>query len=187
MPNHCTNTLNIKGASHVINTLERAAETGQLLNQIKPMPPELLDTPKGYFADTEKQRDMERKGQENLQKYGYRDWYDFAVAEWGTKWDIYDFDVVRLSDNSLRIVFSTAWAPPIEAYTYLQDMVSIDEFIATWFEPGCCFIGFMHSDGSTLEISIDEFTEQWYDDNIPPLLMDEYADLLFDMADNMEY
>ena len=41
-------------------------------------------------------------------KYGYRDWYDWRRANWGTKWNA--------CENSWKhdgVAFETAWAPPV--------------------------------------------------------------------------
>ena len=46
-------------------------------------------------------------------------WYGWNVDNWGTKWEasVYDFD--RIDDHNIRIVFDTAWAPPIAFYEYI--------------------------------------------------------------------
>lgn len=42
----------------------------------------------------------------NLEKYGYAYWYDWAIANWGTKWNSYCCE--RLSDKSFS--WETAWS-----------------------------------------------------------------------------
>ena len=44
-------------------------------------------------------------------KYGYKDWYDWSVANWGTKWDACNSRII----NNDEIYFDTAWneAEPI--------------------------------------------------------------------------
>lgn len=40
-------------------------------------------------------------------KYGYLDWYDWSVANWGTKWNSYD-----VSASGTEVRFHTAWSAP---------------------------------------------------------------------------
>ena len=75
--------------------------------------------------------------------YGYDNWYDWAVNNWGTKWDVHDISngyaeilpwatgalwddqAIRSISNphttvngQIELQFETAWAPPIEALQY---------------------------------------------------------------------
>jgi hypothetical protein len=45
---------------------------------------------------------------ENEKKYGYPDWYNWRIANWGTKWDAYD--QYQVDENT--IAFNTAWSDP---------------------------------------------------------------------------
>jgi hypothetical protein len=45
---------------------------------------------------------------ENEKKYGFQNWYDWRIANWGTKWDAYD--QYKVDDNT--IAFNTAWSDP---------------------------------------------------------------------------
>lgn len=45
---------------------------------------------------------------ENEKKYGFPDWYDWRVTNWGTKWDAYD--QYKVDENT--IAFNTAWSDP---------------------------------------------------------------------------
>ena len=56
-------------------------------------------------------------GNEELKKYGKNNWHDWAVVNWGTKWNAYDVNV-RLNskddpefDNYIK--FDTAWSTPM--------------------------------------------------------------------------
>lgn len=42
---------------------------------------------------------------ENTIKYGYSDWYEWTIANWGTKWNAYH----QKKDEDNTIHFSTAW------------------------------------------------------------------------------
>ena len=43
--------------------------------------------------------------------YGYRDWYDWCNANWGTKWNA--CDTYYDSDTGTCVEFETAWCPPM--------------------------------------------------------------------------
>lgn len=45
----------------------------------------------------------------NLENYGYKDWYDWRIAKWGTKWNGFHLHV--LSEDT--IMFDTAWDTPM--------------------------------------------------------------------------
>lgn len=49
------------------------------------------------------------RGYENLRRYGCVDWYEWNIANWGTKWDAYE-DVME--EDGTYIQFETAWSTP---------------------------------------------------------------------------
>lgn len=67
----------------------------------------------------------------NLKKYGYTDWYEWRVNNWGTKWNACDSDSldslmpVRSSENGQYVMgytFETAWSMPNGIYVGLSKM-----------------------------------------------------------------
>jgi len=70
---------------------------------------------------------------DNIKRYGYKDWYDWSIANWGTKWNAYDFSIVYEDDHELHVQFDTAWSAPTPIFNKLEDMgfdvsaVSINE------------------------------------------------------------
>ena len=57
----------------------------------------------------------------NLVKYGASTWYDWAVGNWGTKWNAYGYDNgVEMEDGKLK--FLTAWAAPHPIMQKLSEM-----------------------------------------------------------------
>lgn len=49
-------------------------------------------------------------------------WYDWRIANWGTKWDIELENIKVASDGkTLTANFASAWSPPIEAYEKLKE------------------------------------------------------------------
>ena len=55
------------------------------------------------------------KGFFNIKRYGERDWYDWSIVNWGTKWNA-GYTVV----DSDAIEFQTAWSTPIPVFVELS-------------------------------------------------------------------
>lgn len=56
-------------------------------------------------------------GQKERQLYGDRNWYDWNIANWGTKWN--SGDTTRKSDKS--VYFETAWEQPLPVLIALSE------------------------------------------------------------------
>lgn len=140
MPNWCQNSLTI---SHndpaMIARARQAIKDDRLLSEFIPVPQELVDTVSGGYADPEEQRKLSEQISKNLETYGFKDWYDFCIHAWGTKWDINGGEIAGESDTSLTIYFETAWSPPIEAYRKLDELGFNIE--AMYYESGMGFCG----------------------------------------------
>ncbi len=143
MPNWCNNNIIIKGPKNKLKDMEAAAREGSFLNHLSPMPEELRDTER-YPADGSENPDMKKK-------HGADNWYDWAVSNWGTKWDIDAYDgsiqtkeeLLGKDDGKaeLSFGFDSAWAPPLDAiadYLEKNDDVSMKLW---YYEPGCDFGG----------------------------------------------
>ena len=146
MPNWCDNQITITGPNSVIDKIEKIVkeesndtENG-LLQFFHPMPKELMETEKS--SDDKKM---------NRQPFvdGVNNWYDWRVKNWGTKWELCEFYGVdrqylteqNEGESTISFAFSSAWAPPIEAYQNFLENNS-DCFIrAYYYEGGCDFMG----------------------------------------------
>lgn len=53
-------------------------------------------------------------------KYGYKDWYDWSCANWGTKWNACD-SVFDNPDEPKSIEFETAWCCPYPVIGKIMD------------------------------------------------------------------
>ena len=140
MPNWCNNNITIQGPTETIRQLweDATAEGSGLLNAMVPMPEELKDTVKGSNGDAV-------------------NWYDWAVSNWGTKWDV-DTEGLEFTDNgdgtaSIEGWFDSAWAPPIGAYEKFLDDMDNCSLTASYYEPGMDFGGFWSSENG------DEYCE----------------------------
>lgn len=147
MPNWCGNTLTITHTDPVM--IKRAYEAfarSEFLNEFIPVPKDLADTVSGSYADADAQAALQAQEQANIEKHGYKTWYDFCVNEWGTKWDVGDGQGIQTwDDHELVVYFDSAWAPPIAAYEKLMDLGFT--VYATYYEPGCAFAG-IYEDGT---------------------------------------
>lgn len=153
MPNWCANSLKLvattpdseKKLAEIVQELARAKTAGEsagIFNLIKPVPEALLITA-GSFGDTVEQAALKKAEQENLKTYGYKHWYDYCIAEWGTKWDMnnqYEDEPYTIEGNRVTMVFDTAWSPPMEIYYALEEMGF--EVEATYVEQGVGYIGY---------------------------------------------
>lgn len=169
MPNWCNNVARISHPEPaMIDRAIKAFDEGKFLQEFVPCPQELLDTA-ATFGETSTE-------QANKAKYGYGSWYDFNIANWGTKWDVGGENPAERHDaNNITLVFESAWAPPVEAYIQLEQQGFVVE--AYYYEPGMMFCG-VFEDGQANDISIEQTNGDWVKDNIPRAI-----DEMFGIAD----
>ena len=142
MPNWCNNNITITGPNKIIDKIDKIVKNEKyekpedgLLEYFYPMPAELRDT----TADGTKRKKLQKK-------YGFDDWYGWAVKNWSTKWDIHDFhgvdrNYINDDESEISFGFESAWAPPIGAYEKFIDDNSNCSIKATYYEGGCDFMG----------------------------------------------
>jgi hypothetical protein len=185
MPNWCNNTITI---SHddmaMMKRVVKGYNQHRLLDEFIPIPLELKEGAMSTeelmkIRNWEYKKELDKVREELNKKYfGFKDWYDFSVANWGTKWDIgrdgaYS-DTLRIKDikdKTVTFYFDSAWCPPIKAYEKLMDMGF--SITAYYYEGGCCFCG-------VWEDGIDECYEihgksDWVRDNIPAHIDQQFA------------
>jgi hypothetical protein len=125
----------------MITRAKEALDRGEFLQEFIPVPEE-LQIVAGSVGNPVEQAKLEADTQRNIEKYGYGNWYDYCVNEWGTKWDVGgDGQEVDITEDGtmLTTYFDSAWAPPTNAYEKLQDMGFGVE--AMYYEPGMAFAG----------------------------------------------
>lgn len=93
----------------------------------------------GVFAHVS--LDEARLAKSNLEQYGFEDWYDWSVANWGTKWNIGDVVVLSDESGSFLVQFDTAWSPPIGLIERLCQKYPDIEVEMHYGEVGCFFAG----------------------------------------------
>jgi len=77
--------------------------------KIEPMPKDIF---RGNLGINEKE------------KYGKKNWYDWSLANWGTKWNSCDTSFERVSDTTAFYMFITAWSPPTGIYESIGNIYS---------------------------------------------------------------
>ena len=141
MPNWCNNTVTLEHEDPAMIARAKAAfAKGEFLNEFIPVPLCLTETMAGSHGDPEKQAALEKSEQDNLNAYNYKNWYDFCVNEWGTKWDVGGGDgYINDIEGGLILTFDSAWSPPLNAYERLLEQGFTIR--AMYYEPGMAFAG----------------------------------------------
>lgn len=177
MPNWCSNYVIFKNTNELLmQQLVDAYNSGDLMQNFRPCPQELKDTVAGSPAGEEERAENERKKVRNLQQYGHETWYDWQVANWGTKWDVgkeeYEPEAKikrKKGVASVELSFNSAWSPPVAFYEYLRTEHGFD-IEAYYFEPGVGFCGVIKNDNDQY-FDIEEFTPEWLTKNLPAKLL----------------
>lgn len=152
MPNWCNNVVELVHADpSMLKRAARAFNAGALLQEFIPCPEELMDEQlSSYGGDDAADKDLLRESM--LAKYGSTSWYDWRVANWGTKWDVGEENGANEDEETALILrFDSAWSPPIAAYEQLTEQgFHIDAY---YYEPGMAFCGrWTHGDDQYVDI-----------------------------------
>jgi len=125
----------------MIERVREAFNKGALLQEFIPVPKELMETVSGSVPEGAERDAHEAQMATNRATHGYKDWYDWCVNEWGTKWDVGADGQPAIDNdtNTLVLNFDSAWAPPIQAYEKLFYMGF--KILAYYYEPGMAFAG----------------------------------------------
>lgn len=191
MPNWCSNVVTFKHRDpKLIKRLVAGFNKGGMMEEFFPCPKELADTmsgshPKGSPEALE--HELQQKVNEKI--HGYRNWYDWQCAHWGTKWDVGKRDYtdaidVKRGAKEITISFESAWSPPTPFFEKMcqQQQFSIH---AKYFEPGCGFIG-RWQDGVEETYSFDDTNAEWLEENVPEDLLDEFGVLDFFASEELD-
>ena len=149
MPNHCTNYLQITGDDKEVMRFHDAIIKGEIqeheqfriLDNLFPTPEELKNTPKGSYSESDKQKTMEEQNKTNTKKFGYKDWYEWNCANYGSKWTDFDGVINTYEAGLLDVVFVSAWSPIIQGMVHVSKEFPTLNFILTYEEGGMQFLG----------------------------------------------
>ena len=168
MPNWCNNNLVLEHDDPaMITRAYDALERGEFLSEFIPVP-EDLQIVAGSVGNGDEQKELERKTAENREKYGYGNWYDYCVGEWGTKWDVggQGQSDIHPDGRMLHTSFDSAWSPPVNAYEKLEKLGFRVE--AQFYEGGMAFAG-TYSDGNCDELNLEGMTADEIEQDYPDL------------------
>jgi hypothetical protein len=175
MPNWCNNNLTLQHEDPaMILRAKEALDRGEFLNEFIPVPEDLKIT-SGFLGNGDEQKELERKTAENVEKYGYGNWYDYCVGEWGTKWDVGGDGQTDIHPDGkmLHTTFDSAWAPPVNAYDKLTELGFIVG--AMYYEGGMAYAGIYDSETGDEEYNLEGMNSQQVIDDIPAELDEAFG------------
>ncbi len=76
--------------------------------------------------------ELGRKAFRNFRLYGAKDWYDWSLKNWGTKWNAYDYTEGTDYSQNGNLQFETAWAAPHLVIEKLSQMFPEIAFEHKW-------------------------------------------------------
>jgi hypothetical protein len=164
MPNHVTNTMRISGDVCAVYDLLFNAEGELDFNISVPMPAILRTTTSGsrtfdidgvpttfrswYSApkpDAQSEFDTEDRPftpaeEAELAALGAESWYDWSIANWGTKWNAYHQDPSERPEpgaTEFEHTFDTAWGSPEDFFLKVADKLPEGTSInVIWLDEG---------------------------------------------------
>ena len=107
----------------------------------------------GNLSEFEKERPMglgitQAKHDEFILKYGYDNWYDWSVFNWGTKWNAYDVTEWSINEghwngenSSATIYYETAWSPATALWMKVSKNYPTLDFYHEFADEGGSFLG----------------------------------------------
>ena len=168
MPNHVYTNMSIHGTDAEVQNFfmthfveDDGGDSYFDLGSFKPMPEELEGTvsPSNPPRDaTELEVARWKKNQQRLvEEYGADNWYDWHIANWGTKWNTYDNCIH--DDNNVS--FQTAWSLPDPIFEMMAEMYPTMTFNIECVEEGGFFAGtILISEGKVKE-NLTNDTDEW--------------------------
>ena len=140
-PNWCSNSLSLSHDNpEMISRAKKAFEEGNFFNEFVPLP-----------EDQEK------------------NWYDWHLENWGSKWDIANGFIGLETPTGLEVSFDTAWSPPIAFYKKMEDLGFT--VFASYREEGMGYIG-EYSNGEDECYEYDFSDDEWRN-HLPDRLAEE--------------
>lgn len=177
MPNWTTLniTMSHKDKTMIDKIMDRPEDQG-VLQTLIPCPEELCNDELTTWGHGEEEQKREALRKEMIEKYGFKSWYDWNIANWGTKWDLCDADVQRTDDNTIVINCQTAWSPPDTAFETLHEQGY--EIRALYVGEGYEFAG-IWEDGS------DNYYQDFGDSEGARATLPKELDDMFNISDSL--
>ena len=155
MPNWCDNTMTVAGTAEEIEVFVELmisdSKTG--------------DGTDLSVLDFEAVSPMPRvlRGRKSTGDDGFITWYDWALEEWGTKWNAVraELDYAGQKNKGVAVYrFQTAWGPPITWQQKIIEYFPWLEFEFDWQEEGMGFAGEMSGIGGVASEIIEKEMER---------------------------
>ena len=161
MPNWCNNVLTVEGDAEQLQKFLKDTEVEED-ERFHPM--NLHPTPEDmYLAHAIERELMTYDDDQNLsarqlelemqidagefagfeELYGAKDWYDWNVKNWGTKWEVH-MHLASKEDTSAHFHFESAWSPPTSLFDAIAPKYPLLSFTLSYEELGCDFAGAAH-------------------------------------------
>lgn len=171
MPNWCYNRLTIDTTTEDGKKLSEAFKPkyqdegdtelyAKPFQDLRPCPEDLeivATSGNGLTSELKKQYEA------NIAKYGYSTWYDWRVANWGTKWDARVEEFNDTNPEQTYVYFETAWSPPTDFFKWFVDHHPKAYFRNEYDEEGMFFEGF--TENSKKDGFVDECYEMEHKDD----------------------
>lgn len=97
---------------------------------------------------------------------GHAGWYDWSIANWGTKWGAYSYRQHERSEGRVVVLFETAWSTPTPVLRKLSEMWPTLRFDVLAFDEGWCFGARGHlvaGDASAYDVRKELATDELYE------------------------
>lgn len=131
-------------------------------HDLMPCPPE-LEIQAGYFGEgTDKDKEMQALYASNKEKFGYAHWYDWQIANWGTKWDARVEDYQDEDPKEVYVYFETAWSPPVDFLRWFTENHPDVIFENEYDEEGMSF------EGKTAHDPVNGFQDECWEPDTDP-------------------
>lgn len=145
MTNWCVNKITIgHNEIEMVDKLVTGFYSGNFFNEFIPVPLEIRNTDVTLCADPTLREEQIWREANNLERWGYGDWYDFCVSEWGTCWDVGGFENIQGPyDGKVILDYDTAWAPPLKFYEKMRKQGFVID--AAYYIPASAVAGRWHN------------------------------------------
>lgn len=192
MPNHVFTKLTIIGPTSNIKQFIKNVDGGPAnrldCDKIWPMPDELRKTsnPNKVMSQAEIDQiwaDFNKLSPENqkkfggkpfglgitqelhdelVAKYGFDNWYDWSLANYGTKWGIYDTGDWEVGQKQASLFYNTAWSPADKFFINMSVKYPKLRFITEFADEGGGFVGYESYQNGEI---IDTESYNWNDED----------------------
>ena len=152
MPNWCVNELTItsNNKEQLKQFIEKVRDpendTELSLTKLFPCPEELLSADSTFYKSLN-----DESAKLLIMKYGQTNWYEWCIANWGTKWDVENVELKNCDDHYVCYCFDSAWSPPTKWIVHVALMFPDLYFFLKYDETGVGFMGVYKAHGNKTE------------------------------------